>query len=95
MLFIITVWFFKSRLKNEYLLKQRRLFMSGDQVISMAETGLLRELKLANDNLRWRLGQGRHVLQSKNQEISRLNSIIRQQQNRIVELESTSLSEMN
>jgi hypothetical protein len=48
----------QDHLRDDYLDKRRRLF-SSDYVdtVTVGQAGLLVELKLANDNLRWRLQQ--------------------------------------
>lgn len=48
----------QDHLRDDYLDKRRRL-LSSDYVdtVTVGQAGLLAELKMANDNLRWRLQQ--------------------------------------
>ena len=44
--------------------RERSLVRSDTEVLTVGQSGVLRELKLANDNLRWRLQQRNKVLLS-------------------------------
>ena len=78
----------QARLKNEFLIKQRKLLMgsSGQHVISFAEAGIVKELKLANDNLRWRLAQSDRLAATKQREIEQLQAVVIQHEERIKQL---------
>jgi predicted nuclease with TOPRIM domain len=56
------------RLKNEYLQKQQNIVQYNTDVVTFGEMRLLQELKLANDNLRWRMEQ-KNLLLTKNRDI--------------------------
>jgi len=47
----------QDHLRDDYMDKRRRLFSSDVDTVTVGQAGLLVELKLANDNLRWRLQQ--------------------------------------
>ncbi len=78
----------QARLRNEFLIKQRKLLMgsSGQHVISFAEAGIVKELKLANDNLRWRLAQSDRLAATKQREIEQLQAVVIQHEERIKQL---------
>jgi hypothetical protein len=47
----------QERLRHEYVAKQRRMFETDIECVTLGEASVITELKLANDNLRWRLQQ--------------------------------------
>jgi hypothetical protein len=47
----------QERLRHEYVAKQRRMFETDTECVTLGEASVITELKLANDNLRWRLQQ--------------------------------------
>ena len=58
----------------------------------MGEAGVLRELKMANDNLRWRLQQRNKVLEANRALISSLQSALRDSQAEVGRLRPQSSS---
>jgi hypothetical protein len=47
----------QERLRHDYVAKQRRMFETDTECVTLGEASVITELKLANDNLRWRLQQ--------------------------------------
>jgi predicted RNase H-like nuclease (RuvC/YqgF family) len=74
-------------LKQDYLLQQRQVFETSSEVYSFHDVNLLTELKLANDNLRWRLQQRNHIIESKNAAIAQLTKQCKAYEERIAALE--------
>lgn len=62
----------KARLRQEHLQRQHALLSTDAETLTIGQTGVLKELKLANDNLRWRLEQRHRVIASQNIIISGL-----------------------
>eukprot|EP01034_Spumella_vulgaris_P024595 gene24595-30961_t len=64
----------ETRLREDHLYKQRSIASSGGEVVTIGQVGVLRELKLANDNLRWRLQQKSSVIAANKTVIERLHT---------------------
>lgn len=75
------------KLKQEYLRKQEQLFQYNHDVINFGELRLVTELKLANDNLRWRLEQRNVILQKYKETNQKLRLQLQQSEERTKELE--------
>lgn len=73
------------RLREEHLHRQRSVLLGTSEVLTVGQAGLLRELKLANDNLRWRLQQRDRVLAANREAISRLQDSLVQSQRSLAE----------
>ena len=83
------------RLKQEYVRKQQEVFqVNSSEVITFGEISLVKELKIANDNLRWRLEQ-KNLLLQKNKEIitnAALQLKVVEEKNKELEKKNISLS---
>ena len=75
------------KLKQEYLRKQQNIFQFDHDVITFGELRLVQELKLANDNLRWRLEQKSIIIQKFKETSLQLKTRLQQSEARIQELE--------
>lgn len=62
----------QERLRREYVAKQRQLFETDTEVVTLGQASILTELKLANDNLRWRLQQKQSVIDAQQATITDL-----------------------
>lgn len=76
----------QTRLKHEYHMKDQRLVQTSSEVIRLGEVPVITELKLANDNLRWKL-------QQKDAIISEQRKTIHAMLEKIQRLESSSTSQ--
>ena len=60
----------ESRLKAEYLQQKRSIFVTQSEVLTIGEASLLSEMKLANNDLKWRLLQRNKILVANSKAIS-------------------------
>ena len=66
----------ENKLRNSYMENMRNLLDVDTQQIKLGEMSILKELKLSNDNLRWRLKQKQRVLLSTNLIINNLKDAL-------------------
>jgi hypothetical protein len=66
----------ENKLRKNYMENMRNLLDVDTQQIKLGEMSILKELKLSNDNLRWRLKQKQRVLLSNNLIINNLKDAL-------------------
>jgi hypothetical protein len=54
---VLVLVVYQERLRADHAAKQRRILDTDSATVTLGEASVITELKLANDNLRWRLQQ--------------------------------------
>lgn len=77
----------QERLRESHLAKQRAILSTDTDVITIGQVSVLTEMKIANDNLRWRLQQKDSLVAAQKVIITTLQAQLAEAQAKVKQLE--------